>query len=172
MSNNECGDINYKLTIFDEIQNPMLIRFTSDTSFSIPFLDLNIADGLINNYYWNVNSSNDQDLNFETDLFNFIINSEYLNNSLNLPTKFFLSEAFPNPFNPQASFEYGIPNYGKVSINIYNAIGQLIEVPINRFHAPGYYSFIWNPINISSGIYYIQLISSNVIINKKIVYLK
>ena len=85
---------------------------------------------------------------------------------------FFLSNPYPNPFNPQTSFNYEVPYYSKVSIRMYNSIGQIIDTPINRFHLPGFYSFVWSPINLSSGIYYIQLISGNVIINKKTIYLK
>ena len=94
------------------------------------------------------------------------------NNFNHIPTKFFLSNAYPNPFNPQTSFNYGIPYYSKVNIKIYNSIGQIIDIPVNKFHTPGFYSFIWSPTNLSSGIYYIQLVSDHIIINKKTIYLK
>ena len=51
-------------------------------------------------------------------------------------------------------------------------MGQIISSPINNFHFPGSYTFKWNPINLSSGIYYIQLVSDNIVINKKAIYLK
>ena len=52
-ANSNCGIVNYRLSIFDEILDPVLIRNTPDTSFIIPFEDLNIVDSSINNYYWN-----------------------------------------------------------------------------------------------------------------------
>ena len=53
-----------------------------------------------------------------------------------------------------------------------NSNGQIVSIPISEFHVPGFYSFVWNPISLSSGIYYIQLISDQIRISKKVVYLK
>ena len=172
-SDNECGFVNYRLSIFDNTLAPILIRFTSDTNFTIPFESLNLEESLISNYYWNIYSTNNQELSFESDLFNFIINTEYLNSDFyNIPVDFSLSPAYPNPFNPQTTFDYAVPYYSNLIINIYNSIGQIIVTPINKFHSPGFYSFSWNPIDVSSGVYYIQLISEDVIINRKIMYIK
>ena len=51
-SDNECGFVNYRLSIFDNTLAPILIRFTSDTNFTIPFESLNLEESLISNYYW------------------------------------------------------------------------------------------------------------------------
>ena len=172
MADNECGAINYKLSIFNDL-DPVIIRFTSDTSLIIPFYDLNIEDWAINNYDWNIYATNSGDLDFESESFNFIIDATYLNNFSNdIPKDFFLSVPYPNPFNPETSFNYGIPYSSDVSIKIHNSLGQLIYKIIYQNHQPGLYSFKWNPENISSGTYYIQLISDDIVITKKAIYLK
>ena len=74
--------------------------------------------------------------------------------------------------NPETSFNYGIPYSSDVSIKIHNSLGQLIYKIIYQNHQPGLYSFKWNPENISSGTYYIQLISDDIVITKKAIYLK
>ena len=55
---------------------------------------------------------------------------------------------------------------------IYNSNGKIVSIPVNEFHVPGFYSFVWNPMSLSSGVYYIQLISDQIRISKKVVYLK
>ena len=85
---------------------------------------------------------------------------------------FFISETFPNPFNPQTSFNYGIPYSTYIDIKIYNSIGQIVYKSDKKYHQAGIYTFIWNPINLTSGIYYIQLKSGDMIINKKTTYIK
>ena len=169
-----CGSIDfYKLSIFDELLAPILDRVTTDTSFLLPFSDLGISDSTINNYYWNIYLENEQELDFESTLFSFMINAEHLNIKFkNIPSNFSLSEAYPNPFNPNTSFDYSVPHHSKVRIHIYDSLGRIVDKPINKFHNPGIYSFIWIPNNLSSGIYYVQLISSQTIINRKIIYLK
>ena len=89
-----------------------------------------------------------------------------------MPNDFFISEIYPNPFNPQTSFNYGIPYSTVVDINIYNSIGQIVYKLDKKYHHPGVYSFVWNPNNLTSGIYYIQLKSEDIIINKKTTYIK
>ena len=172
MPNNECGNISYRLSVFNDIE-PIIVRFTSDTSLAIPFSELNIEDWIINQYSWNIYASNNQGLNFETNFFNFIIDATFLDNyNHNIPADFFLSEAYPNPFNPSTFIDYGTPYYSNISIKIYNSLGQLIDVVIDQEHQPGVYSFIWNPKNISSGTYYIQLQSNDIVISRKLIYLK
>ena len=41
-----------------------------------------------------------------------------------------------------------------------------------KYHQAGVYSFVWNPNNLTSGIYYIQLKSKDIIINQKATYIK
>ena len=156
MANNECDAINYKLSIFNDL-DPVIIRFTSDTSLIIPFYDLNIENWIINNYNWNIYATNSEGLDFESESFNFVIDATYLNNSSNdIPKDFFLSVAYPNPFNPETSLDYGVPYHSDIKIKIHNSLGQLIYKITYQNHPPGLYSFTWNPENISSGTYYIQ----------------
>ena len=89
-----------------------------------------------------------------------------------LDDDFFISETYPNPFNPQTTFDYGIPYSAIVDINIYNSVGQNVYKSDRKYHHAGMYSFIWNPIGLTSGVYYIQLKTKDIIINKKTTYIK
>jgi hypothetical protein len=43
-----------------------------------------------------------------------------------LPESFGVSEVYPNPFNPSASFELSMPVEGFASVKIYNIVGQVV----------------------------------------------
>ena len=44
-----------------------------------------------------------------------------------VPLHFALSDNYPNPFNPATSFEYQVPDYGRVSFTIYDIRGAVIN---------------------------------------------
>jgi len=99
--------------------------------------------------------------------------SSCMNNfNSNIPSDFYLSFSYPNPFNPETTFDYGVPKYEKIEIKIFNSNGKIVETPVNYHHSPGNYTFKWNAKNYSSGVYYFQLISNNIIITRKATLLK
>jgi hypothetical protein len=75
-----------------------------------------------------------------------------------IPQEFYLRQNFPNPFNPITNIRFEVPNSTPVTINIYNAVGQLVTTLINgQAFAPGTYSVTWDASNVSSGVYFYQL---------------
>jgi len=91
---------------------------------------------------------------------------------INIPQEFYLSHSYPNPFNPQTTFNYGVPEPSYVTIRIYNSVGQMISSPISYFHLPGNYMYTWNASQYSNGIYYFQLMTKNISITRKTTLLK
>ena len=85
---------------------------------------------------------------------------------------FNLSHNYPNPFNPKTVIKYEIPIPSKVTISIFNLLGQKIETLINEEKQPGTYQVEWKPKNLPSGIYIYQLKSGNFVQAKKMLYLK
>jgi len=61
------------------------------------------------------------------------------------PQSFYLSNNYPNPFNPATSFEYRLPHAGNVSFRIFNLAGQEIVVLVNGRQESGVYSITWTP---------------------------
>ncbi|MBC8174500.1 MAG: T9SS type A sorting domain-containing protein [Candidatus Marinimicrobia bacterium] len=75
---------------------------------------------------------------------------------------YFLFENYPNPFNSNTTLFFAIPIQGKVTINIYNILGQCIATIHNGFTEPGIHQVIWNGRNmrgnpVASGIYLYEL---------------
>ncbi|RMZ50009.1 T9SS C-terminal target domain-containing protein [Candidatus Marinimicrobia bacterium PRS2] len=94
------------------------------------------------------------------------------NDDFPLPQRFDINRIYPNPFNPQATIDFEVSEPTLVQLNIYNLKGQKVDVLINAFTLPGYYSVIWNGTNHPSGIYFVILQSSNSIVKQKMMLIK
>lgn len=55
------------------------------------------------------------------------------------PTEFELSQNYPNPFNPSTTIRYAVPNESKVSISIFNLLGQEVATLVNDVQPAGYH---------------------------------
>jgi len=101
-----------------------------------------------------------------------------LSNNNSIPTKVWLSDNYPNPFNPVTSIEYSVEKAGHVNIAIYNVMGHKVYDLVSGYHSPGArYSAVWNSntqsnISISTGIYFYEMRSGNYIERKKMVLIK
>jgi len=71
-----------------------------------------------------------------------------------IPSDYYLSQNYPNPFNPSTTIKYSLPVESIVRINIYNALGEIIEELVSKSQSSGNYEVTWNAQNYSSGIYY------------------
>tara|TARA_B000000460_G_C21204705_1_gene259649 strand:- start:3 stop:524 length:522 start_codon:yes stop_codon:yes gene_type:complete len=83
-----------------------------------------------------------------------------------IPTKFALSDNYPNPFNPTTNISFSIPMQTDVQINIYNIMGQLVANVTNEQLNAGTYSMQWNGTDQSgnmlpSGLYFYELEAGN-----------
>ena len=161
---------NYRLQIYDNNNNPVYFTLTNENNTNVNYQEFPIEDSILNSFSWNIESI---DLDFISEQFNFIIDAQNLNNfNTEIPEEFFISNTYPNPFNPQTSFIFGVPSNAKVEITIFNSIGNIIHKVDSKYYQAGTYKYVWNPKNASSGIYYIQLKSKDIVINKKTTYLK
>ena len=74
----------------------------------------------------------------------------------NMPERFECSQNYPNPFNPSTAIEFALPVQSKVTIEIFNTIGQRASVPLRQEYAIGRHRFTWQPA-LASGIYFYRL---------------
>ena len=76
-----------------------------------------------------------------------------------IPKSLSLNPAYPNPFNPEKTIKFAIPEWmnKSVSLHIYDVSGQLIETLYEGLIAPGIHSKKWNGAQYPSGIYFAKL---------------
>jgi len=94
------------------------------------------------------------------------------NESNEVPTEYFLSQNYSNPFNPTTTIGYGIKEKSNVKIIILNAIGEEVAVVLNEEKESGYHQIEFNASNLPSGVYFYQLRAGEFISVKKMILLK
>ncbi len=90
-----------------------------------------------------------------------------------LPDKFTLKSAYPNPFNPTTTIQYGIPDARDVSIMIYDLMGREVSTLFHNEQQAGWYEITWNGLlNNGSlapaGIYLFKIVAGNDMAAKEI----
>ena len=79
-------------------------------------------------------------------------------NNPSLPQNFELSQNFPNPFNPTTTIRFAVPRTSRVTVAIYNLLGQRVRTLFSGQKPPGWHSITWDGTNdaglgVASGIY-------------------
>lgn len=96
-----------------------------------------------------------------------------------VPKDYVVYQNYPNPFNPTTTIRYGIPEQSRVSIKVYNILGQLVATLVNEIQQPQFYEYRWNPQDFASGVYLIVINAESTLSSarkfqnvKKALYLK
>ncbi|HUI29469.1 MAG TPA: T9SS type A sorting domain-containing protein [Candidatus Acidoferrales bacterium] len=93
------------------------------------------------------------------------------------PTTYSLEQNYPNPFNPTTQIAFSIAQTERVSITIYNILGQKIVTILDGEMSPGPHVVTWDGRNLHgevlpSGVYFYRLSTSSFSAVKKMVLLK
>ena len=92
--------------------------------------------------------------------------------SSQVPNKFTLSSAYPNPFNPSAHIEYTVPKNSFVTLKVYNILGQEVTTLFSGTRQAGKYVATFNGDSYASGVYFYRLQAGNITITNKMMLLK
>ena len=95
-----------------------------------------------------------------------------LSEILPLPEEISLGNAYPNPFNPVTRIQFGLPVDMKISIDVYDMRGRLVEALIDRNMLAGYHSIAWNASSYSSGVYFVKMQAGSNIRTQKLMLVK
>ena len=104
--------------------------------------------------------------------FFYLNNPSSVNQSNEIPAVFILYQNFPNPFNPVTNLEFGISEWGFVSLKVYNESGMEIVNLVEKNLLAGQYAIKFDGSNLPSGVYYYKLNAANFSDTKKMILLK
>ncbi|MBS3741917.1 MAG: T9SS type A sorting domain-containing protein [Candidatus Cloacimonetes bacterium] len=86
--------------------------------------------------------------------------------------KTFLQGCFPNPATGITTIKYSIKKPTHVKLSIYNIKGRLVETLVEEHSESGMFELQWNPQNINTGIYFLQLKTEEKTYLKKMIMMK
>ena len=101
----------------------------------------------------------------------FVIN-ELTDEDSVLPGEITLQDAYPNPFNPVTNITFSIPEAMNIELNVYDIQGRLVKQIIQGMYEQGEHHVILNGENLSSGLYFVQLLTENSSKYSKVLLLK
>ena len=79
-----------------------------------------------------------------------------------IPKEYALAQAYPNPFNPSTTIQYQLPSDSRVSLRVYNLLGQVVVTLVNQTEPAGYKQVDWNASSYASGIYFYRIEATSV----------
>ena len=97
--------------------------------------------------------------------------------AVSVPKKFTLYQNYPNPFNAYTSIRYDLPEDSRVSMKIFNILGQRVVTLVHERQSAGNYIVSWDGTNsmgseVSSGIYFIRMEAGDFSRTRKLVLLR
>ncbi len=89
-----------------------------------------------------------------------------------IPTEYYLSEAYPNPFNSATRISFGLPFASQVSVELFDISGRKIRTLIEEYKSAGNYTTTLFAADLSSGLYFVRLKASDQLFSNKIMLIK
>lgn len=86
--------------------------------------------------------------------------------------RFRLDQNYPNPFNPSTKISFELPSTSKVTLEVYNLIGNKVATLIDGRLPSGSHSSSFDASNLSSGIYIYRIQVGEFVQTKKMLLIK
>ncbi|GBD88354.1 zinc carboxypeptidase precursor [bacterium BMS3Abin03] len=83
--------------------------------------------------------------------------SNVINVDVTRVNNYFLAQNYPNPFNPGTTISFAIAEDGKVTLRIFDILGNEIETLVNSKLTAGKYEVEFNGTDLPSGVYLYSL---------------
>ena len=74
-----------------------------------------------------------------------------------VPKEYSLEQAYPSPFNPTTTIKYSLPADSRVSLKVYNVLGQVVATLSDEIQSAGFQTATWVATGNASGIYFYRL---------------
>ena len=89
-----------------------------------------------------------------------------------VPKDINLLQNYPNPFNPVTEIKFTLPEAARVTLRVYNIIGQEVASLVNGIEEAGFHSIRFEGSDLPSGTYIYRLQTGGFVQTKKMLLLK
>jgi hypothetical protein len=84
---------------------------------------------------------------------------------------------YPNPFNPTTTIPFELASRDQVTLRIYDARGALVRTLKNETFPRGVHQAVWDGrddrgLHVATGVYFVRLVTRDVVTTRKIVMIK
>jgi hypothetical protein len=154
--------------------------YAPDSVFTFGITDSSITDttkiirSIPNNarYFWKVRAGNASGWGPYSEVRAYNVLYVSVAQERELPKEFVLSQNYPNPFNPATRIEYGVPNAGHVTLEVYNLLGEKVATLVDGEKQPGYHLVSFDAARFASGVYLYRLVTDKTALMKKMILVK
>jgi len=73
------------------------------------------------------------------------------------PGTFWLGQNYPNPFNPVTTIPFVLPQMSRVTIAVYNGLGQRVSTLVDGEVTEGYHEVKFDGTGLASGVYFCRM---------------
>ena len=92
--------------------------------------------------------------------------------SRGIPDEMTLLQNYPNPFNPSTTIQWSVPTVSKVTLKIFDPLGQEVGTLVDSDMEPGEYRTTWDARGFTTGAYFYRLQVGNAVQTRKLVLVK
>lgn len=144
------------------------LELALDSLFQFARIDSNIVDtatvarNLINQqtYFWKARGRNAAGWGLFSEVRRFRVLITNVGENEELPRVFALKQNYPNPFNPRTVIRFEVPHEARVSVAMYNVLGQeVVRVVDNLVYSAGRYEAAVDASGLASGVYFYRMMA-------------
>jgi hypothetical protein len=93
-------------------------------------------------------------------------------NGAEIPTSFALEQNYPNPFNPATTIKYALPARSRVTLAVFNTLGQQVATLVEGEMEGGHHEVTFDASSLASGVYLYRLTAGDYVQARRLVLLR
>ncbi len=140
------------------------VEWTQDPFFAFPDMDSTLTDTLtvlsldLGQYFWRARAGNVAGWGPYSEIRNFNTSLTRIEDVDGTPNAVRLMQNYPNPFNPSTIIEYALPSAGRVTLAVFNSLGQAVATLVKEPQSAGVHTLAFSPeASLPSGVYFYRL---------------